>query len=110
MPHVVVIVAVRVVVRPRVGTAALLAGEPGDDHAVGELEQEAELERLRQVAVEHVALVLDDDTLEAIAKARDDLLLAEHLLLAPEDPEVLVHRLAELVADLPGPLAVGAVE
>ena len=60
----------------------------------GELEQEAELERLRQVAVEDVALVLDDDALVALAEPVDDLALLLHLVLAAEDAEVLVHRLA----------------
>src|SRR4051794_6578642 len=55
------VVAVGIVVRPRMRAAALLAREAGHDHAVGELEQEAELERLREVAVEDLALVLDVD-------------------------------------------------
>src|SRR6476619_6290197 len=105
VPHVVLIVAAGEIVRARVGAAALLPREPGLDHAVRELQQEAELERLGQIAVEDVALVLDDDALEAVAQAGDDFLLLEHLLLAAEDAEVLVHRLAELVADLPRPLA-----
>ena len=87
-----------------------MRARPDYDHALGELEQEAELERLRQVAVEDVALVFDHDPLEALAQAGDDLPLLLHLLLAPEDAEVVVHRLAELVADLPWPLALGAVE
>src|SRR5205085_9837167 len=40
----------------------------------------------------------------------DDLALLLHLLLAPEDAEVLVHRLGELVADLPRALAVRTIE
>src|SRR6478736_2677838 len=103
MPHVVLVVAAREVVGACVGAAALLARYPGLDHAVGELEQEPELERLGEVTVEDVPLVFDDDVLEALAEAGDDLLLAKHLVLAPEDAEVLVHRLAELVADPPGP-------
>ena len=46
----------------------------------------------------------------ALAQAVDDLDLLRHLLLAPEDAEVLEHRLAELVSDLPGPLALRARE
>ena len=46
------VVAVGEVVRAGVRAAALLAREPGDDHAVGELEQESELERLGEVVVE----------------------------------------------------------
>ena len=38
------------------------------------------------------------------------LALLLHLLLAAEDAEVHVHRLRELVADLPRPLALVAVE
>ena len=38
--------------RPCVRAAALLARDPAHDHALRELQQEAELERLRQVAVE----------------------------------------------------------
>src|SRR5437588_578954 len=40
--HEVLVVAIGIVVRPCVGAAALLAGEPADDHAVRELEQELE--------------------------------------------------------------------
>src|SRR6516225_9188035 len=65
--HEVLVVPVRVVVRPSVCPAALLACEPGNDHAVGELEQEAQLERLRQVGVEDSALVVDDHALVSVA-------------------------------------------
>ncbi len=106
----VLVVAVGEVVGPRVRAAALLAREPGDDHAVGELEQEAELERLGEVVVEHLALVVDDDALVALAQAGDDLPLLLHLLLAAEDAEVLVHRRGELVADRPRALALVPVE
>src|SRR5439155_21261724 len=71
---------------------------------------EAELERLCQVVVEDLALVVDDDALVAFAQFLDDLSLFFHLSRAPEDTEVLVHRLRELVADLPRAPAVGAVE
>src|SRR5215211_1868304 len=108
--HVVLVVALRVVVGTRVGAAALLAGEAGDDHAAREVEQEAELERLRQVAVEQVALVVQDDALVALTQLLDELALPDHLLLAPEHAEVLVHRLRQLVADRPRPLALVAVE
>src|SRR5207237_5835474 len=57
----VLVVAIREVVRPGMRAAALLPPEPGNDHAVGELEQEPELERLREVAVEDLTLVVDDD-------------------------------------------------
>src|SRR5580765_5851106 len=89
VPHVVLVVAAGEIVRARVCAAALLPREPGLDHAVRELEQEAELERLGQIAVEDVALVLDDHALEALAQAGDDVLLLEHLLHAAEDAEVL---------------------
>ena len=72
MLHVVRVVAVGEVVRPRVGAAALLSGQARDDHAVGELEQEAEFERLRQVGVEDVALVVDGHPLVALAETLDD--------------------------------------
>src|SRR6476659_10280081 len=110
MSQEVLVVAVREVVWPRVRAAALLAREPGDDHALRELEEVAELERLREVGVEDVTLVLDHDVLVALAQPLHDLALLQHLLLAPEDAEVLVHRLGELVADAPGPLALGTVE
>ena len=70
-----VVVALRIVVRARVRAAALLAREPRHDHALGELEQEAELERLREIAVEDLALVLDVDVAVALAQAGDDLAL-----------------------------------
>src|SRR5512133_1333398 len=54
--HEVLVVALRVVVGPRVCASALLPGEPGHDHALGELEHEAELERLREVRAEDVTL------------------------------------------------------
>src|SRR2546421_646564 len=89
---------------------ALLAREAGDDHALGELEQKPELERLGEIAVEDRPLVLDVDVRVALAEAGDDLALARHLLLAAEDAEVLVHGRRQLVADLPGPLAGRAIE
>src|SRR5438445_591084 len=110
VPHVVLVVAVRIVVRACMCAAALLPCEAADDHALRELEQEAELQRLREVVVEERALVLDDDALVPVAQALDDLALPQHLILAPEDPEVLVHRQGELVADAPRALAVAAVE
>ena len=103
--EVVLVVTLGIVVRPRVRAAALLPREAGDDHAVRKLEQEPELERLGQVVIEHVALVFDDYVLVALPEAGDDLRLLLHLLLAAEDAEVLVHRLGELVADPPRPLA-----
>ena len=93
-----------------VSAAALLALDSADDHAGSEIEQEAELERLREVVVEHLPLVLDDDALVALAERLDELALAAHLVLSAEDAEVLVHRRRELVADRPRPLATVAVE
>src|SRR5580765_6989452 len=90
--------------------ATLLPRESGDDHALRELEEVAELESLRQVAVEDLALVLDVDACVTLAQAGDDLALPLHLFLAPEDAEVLVHRRRELVADLPRALARLALE
>src|SRR5204862_7595240 len=110
VPQIMLVVAVGIVVRPRVRTAALLALDAAGNHAGGELEQEAELEGLREVVVEDVALVLDDDALVAFPEALDDLPLLSHLLLAAEDTEVLVHRSGQLVADRPGPLSFAAVE
>ena len=46
----------------------------------------------------------------ALGEAVEDLDLARHLLLAAEDAEVLEHRVAEVVADLPRPLALAHVE
>src|SRR5262249_60363312 len=106
----VLVVAFREIVRARVRASALLAGEAGDDHAVGELEQEAELQSLGEIGVEHLSPVVDDDPLVALSQAGDDLALELHLLLAPEHAEVLVHRGGEHVADLPGPLALLAAE
>src|SRR5262249_14914606 len=110
VPEEVLVVALREVVRTRVRAAALLPGQAGDDHALGELEEESELEGLRQVGVEDLAFVLDDDALVALAEPLHDLALLEHLLLAAEDAEVLVHRLGELVADAPRSLSLVAVE
>src|SRR4051794_23781165 len=70
---------------------------------------ESRAKRLRQVVVEDLALVVDDDALVALAQVADDPLLLLHLVLAAEDAEVLVHRLGELVAHLPGPFPFGAV-
>ena len=106
----VLVVSIREVVRPRVRAAALLAGESRNDHAVRQLKQELELERLRQVVVEDLALVVDDDVLVALAQRLDDLSLFFHLILAPEDAEVLVHRPGKLLADAPRALAVRTVE
>src|SRR5512132_4277135 len=104
------VVAVRIVVRPRVRTATLLARDARDDHAVGEVEQELELERLRQIVVEDLTLVVDNDALVALAQAGDDLTLSQHLILAPENAEVLMHRLRQLVADFPRTLAAVPLE
>ena len=106
----VLVVSVGIVVRARVGAAALLAGDSGLEHACGDVEQVAELDRLRQVAVEDLALVLDDDLRVALAQALDDPDLLLHLILAAEDAEVLEHRLAELVADLPRALPLRPAE
>src|SRR6185295_19558661 len=73
VPHVVLVVTVGIVVRACVSSTALLARETRDHHGRGQLEQEAELERLREVAVEDVALVLDEDPVIALAKPPDDL-------------------------------------
>ena len=87
------------------GTARLLPREAGLEHHRGEVEQVAQLDRLRQVAVEHGALVLDHDpAIVAGLQLADHLDLLLHPLGIPEDAEVLEHRLAELVADLPRPL------
>src|SRR2546423_662477 len=97
----IVVVTRRVVVRTGVGAAALLAREAGGDHAERGVEHVPELDRLREVAVEDVALVFDHDALVALAEVFDDLDLLRHLLLAAEDGEVLEHRVAKLLADLP---------
>src|SRR5207244_1853944 len=88
----------------------LLPRNPRLDHARGKIEEVADLERLRQVAVEDVTLVLDDDALVALAQGLDDLHLLLHLLFAAEDAEVPVHGLREVVADRPRPLALRAAE
>src|SRR5947199_311919 len=88
-------------------TAAPSMRIPRLQHARREVEAVAELDRLGQVGVEEVALVLHDDTLGvALAEALDDLDLLLHLVAVAEDTEVLEHRRAEVVADLEGPLAV----
>src|SRR5262245_53455480 len=110
VPEEVLVVAVGVVVGARVGAAALLPLDPAEQHARGELEAAFELERLGQLAVEDVALVLDDDALVALEEPVDDRDLLLHLLLATEDAEVLEHRRAQVLADLPGPLAVAPLE
>src|SRR6266550_4510445 len=69
------VVAHGIVVRACVGAATLLALDPGDHHALGEVEEEAELDRLRQVAVEDLALVLEEHALVALAEAGHDLAL-----------------------------------
>ena len=69
VPEEVLVVAVRdsrTAARARRGSPS--ARGPATTMHCGELEQEAELERLRQVAVEDVALVLDDDALVALAQ------------------------------------------
>src|SRR5439155_12468814 len=69
------VVSLRTVVRPGVCTATFLARETRDHHAIGQLEQEAELERLREVAVEDLPLVLDVNIAVPLAQAGDDLTL-----------------------------------
>ena len=93
------------------GATTLLAGNPGLEHARRDVEQVAELDRLGEVAVEDVALVLDHDaTVVALAETLDHLHLRLHLLGAPEDTEVVEHRLAQLVTNRPRALAFGVRE
>src|SRR5690242_2260031 len=106
----VLVVAARVVVRPGVGAAALLADDTGADHAERGVEHVPELDRLREVAVEDLALVLHVDVRVALPEPLEDFDLLRHPVLRAEDGEVLEHRVAELLAQLPGPLAVLPVE
>src|SRR5215212_5134878 len=92
------------------GAPALLARDPGLEHARGDVEEIAELDRLREIGVEDVALVLDDNVRVPLAEALDDSDLLQHLILPAEDAEVLQHRLPQLVADLPRALAARAAE
>src|SRR5581483_232833 len=103
--HELLVVALRIVVRARVRAARLLAPDPRLDHAERRVEHVSELDRLRQVAVEDLPLVFDVDVLVALAQLEQDRALAQHLVLAAEDGEVLEHRAAELLADLPRPFA-----
>src|SRR5581483_7246491 len=66
--HEILVVARREVVRARMGAAALLARETCGDHAERGVEHVPELDRLCEVAVEDVALVLDDDVLVPLAE------------------------------------------
>jgi hypothetical protein len=54
-----------------------------------------------EVVVEQHPLVVDDHALVTLAQTRDRLDLLLHRPLAPEQPEVLVHRDRELGADAP---------
>src|SRR4029077_9526729 len=109
--HEVLVVADGVIVGTRVSTTALLARDTGLQHARREVDHVAELDRLCQVAVEDLAFVLDDDTaLVSLTELVDDLDLTGHLLLAAEDAEVLEHRRAEVVPDLPRPFPARDIE
>src|SRR4051794_26412145 len=108
--HEVLVVARRMVVRAGVGASAFLAPDAALDHAERRVEHVAELDRLRQVAVEDVALVFDVDVLVPLAQLEEDLALPHHLRLLAEDREVVEHRRPELVANLPRALAVLTVE
>ena len=90
--------------------AALLPREAGLDHARGELEEEAELERLRHVVVEERPLVVDDHVLVPLEQTRDERPLPPHLVFSPEDAEVLVHRPCHLVTDRMRAFAFGTPE
>ncbi len=50
------------------GAAGFRAVEGGVDEEASVIEQEAELQRLREIVVEDVALVVDDDPLVALAE------------------------------------------
>src|SRR4029078_10403764 len=107
----VLVVALGKVRRPRGSTARLLARDTCLKHARTEVEEIAELDRLGEVAVEDGALVLDHHApVVPPAELVDDPDLRLHLVRVAEDAEVLEHRLAELVADLPRPLAVRDAE
>src|SRR3954452_11516843 len=71
--HEVRVVAGRIVVRARVRAAALLAPDAGLDHAKRGVEHVSELDRLREVAVEVLALVLYVDVLVALTEVGEDL-------------------------------------
>src|SRR5215208_824408 len=74
-------------------TAALLARDAGLEHAAREVDAVAELDRLREVGVEDVALVLDHDAAPvALRDLLEELDLRGHLRLLAEDAEVLEHR------------------
>src|SRR4029079_8330378 len=86
----------------RVRAARLLPREPRLQHARGQVEHVAELDRLCEVVVEDRALVLDDHApCIAAPEVIDDPDLRLHTIGITEDTEVLEHRLTELVADLP---------
>src|SRR5206468_11615620 len=83
---------------------------PALDHAQRRVEHVAELDRLREVAVEDVALVLDVDVVVPLSQLEQDLALAHHLVLLAEDGEVVEHGRSELLPNLPRTLAGRPVE
>src|SRR5437868_15332371 len=66
--HPVGVVARRVVVA-EMGAPALGAGQGADDERLGQVDEEAQLDRLGEVVVEDLALVLDRDPAETLAEA-----------------------------------------
>src|SRR4051812_33750708 len=92
------------------GATALPAPDAALDHAQSSVEHVPELDRLSQVGVEDVALVLDIDVLVPLAQLEQDLALAHHLVLLAEHREVVEHRRPELLADLPRALTGRPVE
>ena len=88
--------------------AALLAVARGDDDDLGDVEQEAELDRLEQIGVVALALVVDVDVLEALAQLLDDTQHVGEGLVGAEHLGVLVHLVLQLLAQHRDPLGAGA--
>jgi phosphate starvation-inducible PhoH-like protein len=87
--------------RSRVRTAALFALDAARNHARGQLEQETELERLREIVVEDVALVLDDHALDLLDKGEARVAERE-ATPQPEDAQAEAMALRTRRADLHG--------
>ena len=87
--------------------SGLLAVERTDDDRLGDVEQEAQLDGLEQVGVEHQGLVLHRHGLEPLVQRLDVRERLRQRLLRAEHLGVGVHRLLQRLADVRDAFAVG---
>src|SRR4051794_6393161 len=95
-------------VEPELGPAGLLALQRAHHDALGHVEHVPQLDRPENVLVEHRPAVVDGRGLRLLLEPADDRVRLGEPLLGAEHRDLLVHHLAELLADLGDPAPAGA--